>query len=127
VQVIKKHMGGKTPDPKANGNTVLWPQRRRTITSLMKVGNAVLRRRYFPPTWRGAHIESRERTPQASYRRPTTALDAAGKPFKGVLHNMVIQEVDARGLLRDEQFGFRPRYSTMPALLKDTIKTLTRN
>jgi hypothetical protein len=23
VQVIKKHMGGKTPDPKANGNTVL--------------------------------------------------------------------------------------------------------
>ena len=32
--------------------------------------------------------------------------------FKKILLTSIIHEVGERGLLRDEQFGFRPRYST---------------
>jgi hypothetical protein len=39
-------------------------------------------------------------------------LDTVGKLFEKVLLTRVLREVNERGLLRDEQFGFRPRHRT---------------
>jgi hypothetical protein len=39
-------------------------------------------------------------------------LDTVGKLFEKILLAGVLREVSVRGLLRDEQFGFRPRQST---------------
>jgi hypothetical protein len=46
---------------------------------------------------------------------PQTAfflLDTAGKLFEKILLTRVLREVNERSLLRDVQFGFRPRDST---------------
>jgi hypothetical protein len=53
-------------------------------------------------------------------------LDTIGKLFEKTLLNRFLNEVSELGLVRDEQFGFRPRYSTslQHARLVDRI---TRN
>jgi hypothetical protein len=47
----------------------------------------------------------------SSYR-PISLLDRFGKVFEGILLSRILNEVSGRGLLRDEQFGFRPKHST---------------
>jgi hypothetical protein len=48
----------------------------------------------------------------SSYR-PISLLDTVGKLFEKILLVRVLREVNDRGLLRDEQFGFRHRHSTV--------------
>ena len=47
----------------------------------------------------------------SSYR-PISLLDTIGKLFVNILLSRILHEVNVRGLLRNEQFGFRPRHST---------------
>jgi hypothetical protein len=48
----------------------------------------------------------------SSYR-PISLLDTGGKLLEEkILLTSILREVNERGLLRDEQFGFRPRHST---------------
>jgi hypothetical protein len=44
--------------------------------------------------------------------RPISLLVTVDKLFEKILLARVLREVNERGLLRDEQIGFRPRYST---------------
>jgi hypothetical protein len=86
------------------------------ITFLTKVFNAVLRREYFPSTWKDARVVSilkpgKYTTLPSSYI-PINLLDTVGKLFEKILLARVLREVSERGLLHDEQFGFRPRHST---------------
>jgi hypothetical protein len=39
-------------------------------------------------------------------------LDRIGKLFGKIILVRILHEVSERGLMRDEQFGFRPRHST---------------
>jgi hypothetical protein len=80
------------------------------------VFNAVLRRQYFPPAWKHARVVSilkprKDPTVPSSYR-PISLLDTVGKLVENILLARVLREVSERGLLRDEQCGFRPRHST---------------
>jgi hypothetical protein len=50
-------------------------------------------------------------TVPSSYR-PISLLETVGKLFEKILLARVLREVNERGLLHDEQFGFRPRHST---------------
>jgi hypothetical protein len=47
----------------------------------------------------------------SSYR-PRSVLHTVGKLSEKILLARVLREVNERGLLRDEQFRFRPRHST---------------
>jgi hypothetical protein len=47
----------------------------------------------------------------SSYR-PISLLDTIGKLYEEILLSRILHEVSERGLLRDEQFGFRPKHST---------------
>jgi hypothetical protein len=80
------------------------------------VFNAVLRRQYFPAAWKHARVVSilKPGTDPAlpSSYRPISLLDIVGKLLEKILLNGVLKEVNKSGLLRDEQFGFRPRLST---------------
>jgi hypothetical protein len=40
------------------------------------------------------------------------SMDTVGKHFEKILLTRVLREIKERGLLRDEQFAFRHRYST---------------
>jgi hypothetical protein len=53
-------------------------------------------------------------------------LDTLGKIFEKILLARILHEVSERGLLRDEQFGFRPRHSTSLQLAR-LVERITRN
>jgi hypothetical protein len=53
-------------------------------------------------------------------------LDTVGKPFEKILLARVLREVNESVLLRDEQFGFRPRHSTTLQLAR-LVESVNRN
>jgi hypothetical protein len=61
----------------------------------------------------------------SSYR-PISLLDTIGKIFEKILLSRILHEVGERGLLRDEQFVFRPRHSTSLQLAR-LFERITRN
>ena len=63
---------------------------------------------------------------QPSSYRPISLLNTIGKLFENILLTRILYEVGKRGLLRDEQFGFRPRHSTSLQLDR-LVERITRN
>jgi len=61
----------------------------------------------------------------SSYQ-PISLLDTIGKLFKKILLSRILHKVNVRGLLRNEQFGFRPRHSTSLQLAR-LFERITRN
>jgi len=61
----------------------------------------------------------------SSYR-PISFVDTIGKLFEKILLDRILHEVSKRGLMRDEQFGFRPRHSTSLQLAL-LVERITRN
>ena len=61
----------------------------------------------------------------SSYR-PISLLDSIGKLFEKIVLARILHEVSERGLMRDEQFGFRPRHSTSLQLAR-LVERRTRN
>jgi hypothetical protein len=118
-EVIKHIKGlkvGKAPVPNCVPNRVLSHLPKRAVTFLTKVFNAVLRRQYFPPAWKHARelpiLKPGKDPTQASSFRPISLLDSVGNLFENIVLTRVFREVNERVLLRDEQFGFRPKHST---------------
>jgi hypothetical protein len=94
------------------------------------VFNAVLRRQYFPPSWKHVRVVSilkpvKDPTLPSSHR-PINLLDTVGKLFEKILLTRVLREVNERGLLRDEKFGFRPRHSSTLQLAR-IVERVNRN
>jgi hypothetical protein len=103
---------------------------KRAITFITKLFNALLRRQYFPPAWKHARMISvlkpgKDPTLPSSYR-PISLVDTVGKLSEKILHTRVLREVKERGLLRGEQFGFRPRHSTALQLAR-LVERVNRN
>ena len=60
----------------------------------------------------------------SSYR-PISLLDTISKLFEKILLAWILRELSERGLMRDEQFGFRPRRSTSLYLAR-LVERITR-
>jgi hypothetical protein len=63
---------------------------------------------------------------QPSFHGPKSQLDTVGKLFGKILLTRFLREVNERGLLRDEQFGFKPRHSTTLQLAR-LVERVDRN
>jgi len=63
---------------------------------------------------------------QPSSYRPISLLDTIGKLFEIILLTRILYEVRESGLLRDEEFGFRPRHSTSLQLAR-LVERISRN
>ena len=63
---------------------------------------------------------------QPSSHRPICLLDTIGKLFEKILLTRILHEIGEHGLLRDEQYGFRPRHSTSLQLAR-LFEQITRN
>jgi hypothetical protein len=61
----------------------------------------------------------------SSYQ-PISLLDKIAKLFEKILLARISHEVSERGLMREEQFGFRPRNSTSVQLAR-LVARITRN
>jgi hypothetical protein len=130
LKAIKGLKVGKAPGPNGILNRVLRHLPKRVITFLTKVLNTILRRQYFPPVWK--HVRAmpilkpgKDPTLPSSYR-PISLLDTVGRLSEKILLSRVLQEVKERGLLRDEQFGFRTRHSTTLQLAR-LVERVNRN
>jgi hypothetical protein len=129
-EVIKGLKVGKAPGPNGVPNRALRHLPKRAITSIAKLLNAVLCRQYFPPAWKHACVISilksgKDPTLPSSYR-PISLFQTFGKLFEKILLTRVLREVNERGLLRDQQFGFRPRHSTALQLVR-LVERVNRN
>jgi hypothetical protein len=58
--------------------------------------------------------------------QPISLLDTIGKLLEKILLARILHVVNERGLMRDEQFGFRPTHSTSLQLAR-LIERITRN
>ena len=65
-------------------------------------------------------------TAQPSSYRPITLLDTIGKLFENILLVRILQVVKERGLLRDEQFRFRPKHGRSLQLAR-LVERITMN
>jgi hypothetical protein len=102
---------GKAPGP--NRGLKHLPQR--AVSLLVLIFNAILLTHHFPTAWKYARVISilkLEKDPALplSYR-PISLLDTIGKLLENILLARILHEVNVRGLMRDKQFGFRPRHS----------------
>jgi hypothetical protein len=120
----------KAPGPDGIPNRALQHLPQRVILLLVALFSAIFRTQYFPSAWKHARVISilkpgKDPAQPASYR-PISLLDTIGKVFEKILLRRILTEVSERGLLRDEQFGFRPRHSTT-LLLARLVERFTRN
>ena len=103
---------------------------RKAITFPTKVFNAVLKWQHYPAVWKHSRVISlrklgKDPTLPSSYR-PISLLDTVGKLFEKILLSRILAGMNSRGLLMDEQFGFRPRLSTTLQLAR-LVERVKRN
>ena len=100
------------------------------VCAVVLIFNAILLTHHFPTAWKHARVISilkpgKDPALPSSYR-PISLLDTIGKIFEKILLARILHEVSVRGLMRDEQFGFRPRHSTSLQLAR-LVERITRN
>jgi hypothetical protein len=120
----------KAPGPNAIQNRALKHLPQRPVSLLVQIFNAFLLSHQFPTGWKDARVVSilkpgKDPALPSSYR-PISLLDTFGKLFEKILLARTLHVVNERGLMRDEQFGFRPRHRTSLQVSR-LVKRITRN
>jgi len=82
------------------------------VSLLAQIFNAVLRTQVWKHVRVISVLKPGKDPALPSSCRPISLLDTIGKLSEKILLAKVLQVVSERGLMRDEQFGFRPRHST---------------
>ena len=100
------------------------------VSLLAEIFNVVLLTNHFPTVWKHGRVISilkpgKNPALPSSYR-PISLLDTIGKLFEKTLLARILHVISERGLMWDEQFGFRPRHSTSLQLAR-LVERITRN
>jgi hypothetical protein len=133
VEVQKAIRGlkvSKAPDPNGIPNRDLKHLPQRAVSLLVLIFNVILFTHHLLTAWKHAPVISilkpgKDPALSSSYR-PISLLDTTGKLFENILLARILHDINVRGLLRDEQFGFRPRHSTSLQLAR-LVGRITRN
>jgi hypothetical protein len=122
LQAIEGLKVGEAPGPYGIPGRVLRHLPKRSINFPTKTSNSVLRRPCVSAAWQSDPVvpilKPGKDPTLASCCRPIGVLDTVGKLFEEILLTRLLREVNERGQLRDEQFGFRPRPSTRRQLVR---------
>jgi hypothetical protein len=129
LEAIRGLRFSKAPGLNGIPNRALKHLPQRAVPLLVLIFNAILAH-HFPTEWKHARVISilkpgKDPAPPSSYR-PISLLDMIGKLFEKILLARILHEVNVRGLIRDEQFGFRPKHSTS-LQLACLVDRITRN
>ncbi|GBP58954.1 Probable RNA-directed DNA polymerase from transposon BS [Eumeta japonica] len=92
------------------------------LSLMVAIFNACLQNCYFPPSWKeaeviGIHKRRKPRDLPASYRRISLLSDLA-KLFERVLKTRLSDHLFGKGLIIDQQFGFRPAHSCLQQVFR---------
>ena len=121
---------GKTPGPEGIPNRDLRHTPLSAISLLVVLFTEILRTQYFPAAWKHSRLLSilkpgKDQALPLSYR-PISLLDTIEKLFEKIQLSKILCEMSRRGLLLDEQFGFRPKNSTALQLARIVLR-VSRN
>ena len=88
----------------------------RALCLVVRIFNAIIRTHHFPTVWKHARLisilqQGKDPALPSTYQ-PINVLDTIGKLLEKIQLTRILHEVSERGLMRDEQFGFRSRHST---------------
>jgi hypothetical protein len=120
----------KAPGPNGIPNRALKHLPQRAVNLLVLIFNTILVTHHFPTAWKHARVISilkpgKDPALPSSYR-PISLLDTIGKLFEKILLARSLHEVNVHGLMRDEQFGFRPKHRTSLQLAR-LVERITKN
>jgi len=79
---------------------------------------------YFPKVWKTATVlafpkPGKAQTSPANYR-PISLLSALSKIYEKIIYSLIMEHLEINKIIINEQFGFRPRHSTIAQLLRIT-------
>ena len=119
----------KAPGPDGIQNIVLKRLPPSGIAFLTKIINAILELKIYPAAWKEGRVLlfpkiSRDLHNPESYR-PITLLNTMGKVAEKIISKRLNSALHQMNIIRDEQFGFRPKHSTHSQLIRHT-KQITR-
>jgi hypothetical protein len=128
--VIRGLKVSKALGPDGIPNRALKHLLQRAVSLLAQIFNAILLTHHVPTMWKHAQVISilkpgKDPALPSSYQ-PISLLDTIGKILERILLARILHEVSKRDLLRDEQFGFRPKHSTSLQLAR-LVERITRN
>ena len=120
----------KAPGTNCIPNRALKLLPQRAVSLLVRIFYAILLAHRFPSLGKHARMTSilkpgKDPALPSSYR-PISLLDSIGKLFENILLARILHKLSERGLMRDEQFGFRLRHSTSLQLAR-LVERITRN
>jgi hypothetical protein len=125
-EAIRRLKVSKGPDPNGVPKRALKHLSHRAVLLLVQVFNAILLTHYFPTLWKYVRVISTlkpgKEPVMPSSHRSISLLETIGK----MLLTRILNEVVERGLLLNEQFGFRNRHSTS-LQLACLVEKITRN
>ena len=128
-EAIKGLKVNKAPGPNVIPNGELNDLPKRTVSLLANIFNAVFHTHYFLQTWMHDRVFSilkpGEDPALSSSYRPISLLETIGKLFEKILLTGILHVVNERGMMRNEQFVFRPRHST-PLQLASLVERITK-
>jgi hypothetical protein len=121
---------GKAPGPNGIPNRALKHLPQLAVSLLVLIFNAILLTHHFPTAWKHAQVISilkpgKDPALPSSYR-PISLLETIVKLFEKILLARILHKINVRGLMRDEQFGCRPKHSTSLQLARH-VEIITRN
>lgn len=114
----------KSPGDDYVTNKILKQIPKRAVVFLTTVFNACMKFSYFPANWKIARVvaipkPNKSLTSAASYR-PISLLSSVSKLLERVLLKRIRDHVEVNDIIPDEQFGFRPKHSTIHQLYRIT-------
>ena len=120
----------KALGPDGIPNRALKCVSRRVILLLFAIFNVILQMQHFPSVWKHACVISilkrvRDPTLPSSYW-PISFLDTIGRGFEKILLASAFSEINGRGLLHDEEFGFSPKHNVSLQLAR-LVERISRN
>ncbi|XP_071052908.1 uncharacterized protein [Onthophagus taurus] len=121
-EAIARCKSNKASGPDGIGNAALKALPLKAVVSLTGIINATLRLRHFPTKWKSADVvvlpkPSANPTFPQNYR-PISLLSCLGKVCERVVQTRLQISVQDLNLIQDEQFGFRPKHSTVHQVLR---------
>jgi hypothetical protein len=114
----------KAPGPDNISNTALKLLPPKVVVTLAAIFNASLRLCHFPSRWKNATVifipkpGKNSKLPQSN--RPISLLSSIGKVLEKVILTRLVKVTDENSTIPDEQFGFRPKHSTVDQLINVT-------
>lgn len=130
-QAANEMKTGKAPGPDGVPQEVISALAKRHPRYISEVMNVVIKRGAIPSEWKEARVvlllKEKKEGKEAAYR-PICLINSLAKLFEKLINKRLLEEIEERGGLSEQQYGFRKGRSTVTALerVKERVEKARR-